>query len=53
MSLMYEQLARARHQELVEEARRQRLVRAVASHRRWKRRADRASLRARLALNSL
>jgi hypothetical protein len=50
MSLFYESLARAQHQERLAEADQERLVRRVVRARRALRRAERAALRSRLAL---
>ena len=55
-NLLYEQLALSRHRQLLEEADRDRLARRLLAHQRLRRkalRAERAALRARLALASL
>jgi hypothetical protein len=53
MMLMHQELARDQMSRRQEEALRARRARALLAHRRWQRRAQRAALRARLALASL
>jgi hypothetical protein len=53
MSLLYEQLSRAHSEQLLREAEQARRVRRLLAARRWQRRAERAALRARLALVSV
>jgi hypothetical protein len=53
MNLMHQELARAQLQQHQQEAERLRRRRALLAHRRWRRRAERAAHRARLALASL
>lgn len=53
MLLMYEELARARMSETLEKAEYQRRVRRLLAARRWHRKAEQATRRARLAQNAV
>ena len=53
MLLMYEQLARVRMSETIDEATRYRRAQRLLAARRWRRRAERATRRARLAQNAI
>jgi hypothetical protein len=53
MLLMYEELARARMSDTIDEAARYRRTQHLLAARRWRRRAERATRRARLAQNAI
>jgi hypothetical protein len=52
MFLMHTEVARASHAGRQAEAQRLRRAHRLAAHRRWRRRAERAAMRARLALSA-